>query len=153
MPKRRQAVMVRWQRTCLSSGVGQIGVWEWGNQHRPLDNPPFPRHILLLYKWSNASNRRIDDGEKGTGSKTRAVLDYIKAHPGVGNTEIAAALTKAGVSITPSHVSTIKNLNKEAVAKAAGTATTSQEPVNKSKAIRDYLKLIPVPPTRRLLRS
>ena len=81
--------------------------------------------------------------KKGTGSKTRAVLDYIKAHPGVGNTEIAAALTKAGVSITPSHVSTIKNLNKEAVAKAAGTATTSQEPVNKSKAIRDYLKAHP----------
>ena len=39
--------------------------------------------------------------KKGTGSKTRAVLDYIKGHPGVGNTEIAAALTKAGISITP----------------------------------------------------
>ncbi len=86
--------------------------------------------------------------KKGTGSKTRAVLDYIKAHPGVGNTEIAAALTKAGIPITPSHVSTIKNLNKEAVAKAVGTkaqgtASTSQEPVNKSKAIRDYLKVHP----------
>ena len=56
--------------------------------------------------------------KKGTGSKTRAVLDFIKAHPGVGNTEIAQALTKAGTTITPGHVSTIKNLNKEAVAQA-----------------------------------
>jgi arginine repressor len=83
--------------------------------------------------------------KKGTGSKTRAVLDYIKAHPGVGNTEIAAALTKAGTPITPAHVSTIKNLNKEALAKTAGTATTSQEPVvvNKSQSVRDYLKAHP----------
>jgi arginine repressor len=75
--------------------------------------------------------------KKGTGSKTRAVLDYIKAHPGVRNTEIAAALTKAGIPITPGHVSTIKNLNKEAVAKVA-----VKEPgaVNKSQAIRDYVK-------------
>ena len=35
--------------------------------------------------------------KKGTGSKTRAVLDFIKAHPGLGNTEIAEALTKAGL--------------------------------------------------------
>ncbi len=86
--------------------------------------------------------------KKGTGSKTTAVLSFIKAHPGLGNTEIAEALTKAGTPITPGHVSTIKHQNKEAVpkvvgAKAQGTTATSQEPVNKSKAIRDYLKAHP----------
>ena len=85
--------------------------------------------------------------KKGTGSKTRAVLDFIKAHPGVGDTEIAQALTKAGTTITPGHVSTIKNLNKEAVAQAVVNkpdvgASEETEPVavNKSQAIRNYVK-------------
>ena len=85
--------------------------------------------------------------KKGTGSKTRAVLDYIKAHPGVGNTEIAEALTKAGTPITPSHVSTIKHVNKEAVATVAVkkpavgiSMETMPASVNKSQAIRDYVK-------------
>jgi hypothetical protein len=85
--------------------------------------------------------------KKGTGRKTRAVLEYIKAHPGVGNTEIAAALTKAGTPIKPGHVSTIKNLNKEALAQVAvkkpdAGASKETEPVtvNKSQAIRNYVK-------------
>jgi arginine repressor len=98
---------------------------------------------VVVQAGKHQKHEGLTMAKKGTGSKTRAVLDYIKAHPGVGNTEIAAALTKAGISITPSHVSTIKNLNKAAVAKAAGTTATSQEPVNKSKAIRDYLKAHP----------
>jgi hypothetical protein len=51
--------------------------------------------------------------KKGAVSKTRAVLDYIKAHPGVGNKEIAEALTKAGIKINAGHVSTIKTQSKK----------------------------------------
>jgi hypothetical protein len=51
--------------------------------------------------------------KKGAVSKTRAVLDYIKAHPGVGNKEIAEALTKEGITINAGHVSTIKTQSKK----------------------------------------
>lgn len=88
--------------------------------------------------------------KKGTGSKTTAVLSFIKAYPGLGNTEIAEALTKAGTPITPSHVSTIKHVNKEAVAKMAvkkpavgNSKETTPVAVNKSQAIRDYVKAHP----------
>jgi hypothetical protein len=50
---------------------------------------------------------------KKEGSKTKAVLDYIKAHPGVGNKEVAEALTKEGIKITAGHVSTIKTQAKK----------------------------------------
>ena len=47
-------------------------------------------------------------------SKTQAVRDYLKGHPGAMNVEIAAALTKQGITITPAHVGTIKTINKKA---------------------------------------
>jgi hypothetical protein len=46
-------------------------------------------------------------------NKTKAVLGYLKAHPGAGNTEVAEALTKEGIKITAGHVSTIKTQNKK----------------------------------------
>jgi hypothetical protein len=88
--------------------------------------------------------------KKGTGSKTTAVLSFIKAHPGLGNTEIAEALTKAGTPIKPGHVSTIKHQNKEAVGNGAVkkpdvAVSKGTEPVavNKSQAIRNYVKAHP----------
>jgi hypothetical protein len=42
-------------------------------------------------------------------SKTESVRDYIKAHPGVGNKEVAEALGKQGISITPNHIANIKS--------------------------------------------
>ena len=41
-------------------------------------------------------------------TKTQIIKDYLKAHPGVGNTEVAASLTKSGFKMTPNYVATIK---------------------------------------------
>jgi tRNA A37 threonylcarbamoyladenosine synthetase subunit TsaC/SUA5/YrdC len=46
-------------------------------------------------------------------SKTKAVLEYLKAHPDAGNVEVAKALTSQGIEMTPGHVSTIKTQNKK----------------------------------------
>ena len=46
-------------------------------------------------------------------SKTQAVRDYLKDHPGAMSKEIAAALNKQGIKINPGHVANIKTvLNK-----------------------------------------
>jgi hypothetical protein len=47
-------------------------------------------------------------------SKTQAVRDYLKDHPGAMNVEIAAALNKQGIKMTPAHVGTIKTIDKKA---------------------------------------
>jgi NAD(P)-dependent dehydrogenase (short-subunit alcohol dehydrogenase family) len=53
-------------------------------------------------------------------SKTQAVRDYLKAHPGAMSKEIAAALTKQGITINAGHVANIKTkINKEAATKKA----------------------------------
>ncbi len=54
-------------------------------------------------------------------SKTEAVRDYLKEHPGAGNVEIAAALTKQGIKITRGHVSVIKSkdIKTHAIKRAA----------------------------------
>ena len=54
-------------------------------------------------------------------TKAQAVRDYLKDHPGAMNVEIAAALKKQGITITPAHVSVVKNIDKKkhAVKKAA----------------------------------
>ncbi len=94
-------------------------------------------------------------------SKTQSVRDYLKDHPGAMNVEIAAALKKQGIKITPAHVGTIKTIDKKAhavknaakkpaVVEAAtpaekpaknGRTTTLNKPqANKTQAVRDYLK-------------
>ena len=53
-------------------------------------------------------------------SKTQAVHDYLKVHPGTMSGEIAAALAKQGIKITPSYVANIKTkINKGAATKRA----------------------------------
>lgn len=42
-------------------------------------------------------------------NKSQAVRDYLKEHPGTGNKEVAEALAKQGVKITPNHVANIKS--------------------------------------------
>jgi short-subunit dehydrogenase involved in D-alanine esterification of teichoic acids len=68
-------------------------------------------------------------------SKTQAVRDYLKDHSGAMNVEIAAALSKQGITITPAHVGTIKTIDKKAHAarkaakkSAAVEATASVAP-------------------------
>jgi hypothetical protein len=45
-------------------------------------------------------------------NKSQAVRDYLKTHPHAMSGEIAAALTKAGIKITPGHVANIKTKAK-----------------------------------------
>ncbi len=42
-------------------------------------------------------------------TKTQAVRNYLKAHSKAKSSEIAAALTKQGITITPPHVAAIKS--------------------------------------------
>ena len=46
-------------------------------------------------------------------SKAQAVRDYLKDHPGAMNVEIATALAKQGIKLTPAHVGTIKAIDKK----------------------------------------
>jgi arginine repressor len=53
-------------------------------------------------------------------NKTQAVRDYLKDHPKAMSGEIAAALNKQGIKITPKHVANIKTkINKARTAKKA----------------------------------
>jgi hypothetical protein len=53
-------------------------------------------------------------------NKTQAVKDYLKGHPKAVSSQIAAALTKRGIKITPSYVANIKTtINKTRTAKTA----------------------------------
>src|SRR5690348_414154 len=60
--------------------------------------------------------------KKRTINKSAAVRDHLAKNPAAGPTEVAAALTKQGVKITPAYVSTVKALLKKAGtnAKASG---------------------------------
>ena len=42
-------------------------------------------------------------------NKSQTVRDYLKAHPDTSNKEVAEALTKQGVKISPNHVANIKS--------------------------------------------
>src|SRR5271166_2277321 len=82
------------------------------------------------------SQPRIGDREmakKPAVTKTQAVRDYLKAHPGAMSKEIAAALTKQGVKINAGHVANIKTkINKEVATKKAArksAATVAAAPV------------------------
>ena len=62
-------------------------------------------------------------------NKTQAVRDYLKDHPEAMSGEIAAALKKQGIKITPSHVSNIKSkMNKARTAKKAAKQMPAPEP-------------------------
>ena len=91
--------------------------------------------------------------EKPKVNKSQAVRDFLKANPGVGNTEISNSLTKSGVTVSPNFVGTIRsNLKGKHAAKKAAKAAKPASPaaaaqgkqkVNKSQAVRDFLKANP----------
>jgi len=61
-------------------------------------------------------------------NKTQAVRDYLKTHPKAMSGEIAAALNKQGIKITPSHVANIKTqINKARTAKKAAKQQAAVE--------------------------
>jgi hypothetical protein len=47
--------------------------------------------------------------KKSAVNKSQSVRDYLKAHPGTTNKEIADALTKQGIQIAPNYVAGVKS--------------------------------------------
>jgi hypothetical protein len=67
--------------------------------------------------------------EKPKVNKTKAVKDYMKAHPGAQNKEIAESLTKSGIKVTPNYVASIKGKMKtrrKKVKRAVKTVVATQ---------------------------
>ena len=61
-------------------------------------------------------------------NKTQAVRDYLKGHPKAMSGEIAAALKKQGIKITPKHVANIKTkINKARTARKAAKQQAAVE--------------------------
>jgi hypothetical protein len=91
--------------------------------------------------------------EKPKVNKSQAVRDYLKANPGVGNTEIAASLMKSGIAVSPNFVGTIRsNLKGKHAANKAAKAVKPTSPAaaaqakprtNKTQAVRDFIKANP----------
>ena len=91
--------------------------------------------------------------KKAKVSKTQAVRNYLKDHPGAMSGEIAAALTKQGVTITPGHVATIKTKDnrtrtakkaakKQAVAEAAAPAIVEKPTKNGDTITLEQVKRV-----------
>jgi hypothetical protein len=63
-------------------------------------------------------------------NKTQVVRDYLKTHPKATSGEIAAALNKQGVKVTPNYAATIKTkINKARTAKKAAKKQAAVEAV------------------------
>jgi hypothetical protein len=75
----------------------------------------------MMVRINNHPTRRSKMAKKERVNKTQAVRAYLKAHPQAVSSEIAAALTKQGIKITPGHVANIKTKikNKRLARKAA----------------------------------
>jgi hypothetical protein len=80
-------------------------------------------------------------------NKSQTVRDYFKAHPESTNKEVAQALTKQGIKLSPNHVANIKS--KISVAKgkskrrqkaASAMSTKSGVSVHEIKAAFSLLK-------------
>jgi len=83
--------------------------------------------------------------EKPEVNKSQAIRDVFKANPKATTQEVIDALAEKGITVTANLVTTVKSAhNKKQAAKKAAkttTATTNKKPeVNKTQAVRDYLK-------------
>jgi hypothetical protein len=73
-------------------------------------------------------NGDIDMAKKQKVNKSQAVRDYLKSHPKAMSGEIATALTKQGIKITPGHVANIKTqINKARTVKKAAKKQAAAE--------------------------
>ena len=62
-------------------------------------------------------------------NKTQAVRDYLKDHPKAMSGEIATALNKQGIKITPKHVANVKTkINKARTTKKAAKQKVAPAP-------------------------
>ena len=77
-------------------------------------------------------------------NKSKAVRDYLKANPGVGNTEVAKSLTKSGIKVTPNFVATIKSKLKDRML-AVRTKLKGRVLATKSAAAEPVTSASPTP--------
>jgi hypothetical protein len=98
---------------------------------------------LLDCHFPSLSTRSYPVPEKV--NKTKAVKDYLKQHPDAQNKEIAEALTKSGIKITPNYVAGIKGklkTRRRKVKRAVKTVVASRGVgVPEIKAAMALLKL------------
>ena len=81
---------------------------------------PAPKAAPAVAAAKSTKNGGNATPDKPQVNKTQAVRDYLKDHPGAINKEVAAALTKQGITITPAHVAAIKTkINASRTAKMA----------------------------------
>ncbi len=87
--------------------------------------------------------------EKPEVNKSEAIRNYYKSNPKAKTKEVVDALAKQGITVTVGLVTNVKSTHnkKQAAKRAAKKAAASeaktvekQSEVNKSQAIRDYLK-------------
>ncbi len=82
--------------------------------------------------------------EKPEVNKSEAIRDYYKANPKAKAQEVADGLTKKGITVSVGLVNTVKSKhNKRQAARKASkkrAIETKSNGVNKTQAVRDYLK-------------
>jgi len=83
--------------------------------------------------------------EKPEVNKSEAIRDYYKLNPKAKTKEVVDALAKQGITVSVGLVTTVKSKhNKKHAAKKAAKSqvvdTKPQAEVNKTQAVRDYLK-------------
>jgi hypothetical protein len=87
---------------------------------------PIRTVIVQSFKTLNGD---IDMAKKQKVNKTQTVRDYLKAHPEAMSGEIATALTKKGIKVTPGYVANIKTkINKGRTAKKAVKKAAVRKP-------------------------
>ena len=70
-------------------------------------------------------------------NKTQAVRDYLKKNPEAKSGEIAAALNKQGIKLTPNYVANIKTaINKARTAKRVAKQQAAVEPPEPEKTVK-----------------
>ena len=74
-------------------------------------------------------------------NKSQEIRDYYKSNPKAKTSEVVEALGKRGVTVSVGLVTTVKSKhNKRQAARKAAKGNGAIREVNKTKAIRDYLK-------------
>jgi hypothetical protein len=82
-------------------------------------------------------------------NKSKAIRGYLAAHPNARNSEVAAALTKAGIPVSPNFVATVKTKPRPAAEAAAPKQETAVQEKAKSadgskkQAVLAYMKAHP----------
>jgi hypothetical protein len=74
-------------------------------------------------------------------NKSEAIRDYYKLNPKAKTSEVVDALAKKGITVSVGLVTNVKSThNKKRAAKRAAKAESKTNGVNKTQAVRDFLK-------------